>query len=202
MMEGVPPYDGVDLMLISHPHGDHFHSELVIDYLKTFPDVQLVASEEVEDSLSGYAGYQDIIGQVVSIAYRPLEEDLLQVGDITVRILHMPHSGYKTSPVAIQNLATVISMNKVNILHLGDVGFEEEVFEAFDFQAMQIHLGLIPDWLLAYEEGAALIRRHLPVDYALAMHVSPKTANQIHQRVKGFFPNAFVLTQMGTTYHF
>jgi hypothetical protein len=43
----MPPFEGVDLILVSHRHGDHFHPEAVSRYLQNNRTTRLVSSEQV-----------------------------------------------------------------------------------------------------------------------------------------------------------
>ena len=42
-----PPFDGIDLILVSHVHRDHFHPEAVARHLRHNPKAVLVSSEQV-----------------------------------------------------------------------------------------------------------------------------------------------------------
>ena len=44
-----PPFDGVDVVLVSHRHLDHFHAESVGRYLANQPQAVLVSSEQGAD---------------------------------------------------------------------------------------------------------------------------------------------------------
>jgi len=43
LLAGVPPFDSVSTVFISHNHSDHFNAEAVLAYKRAQPEVQLVA---------------------------------------------------------------------------------------------------------------------------------------------------------------
>ena len=42
-MTGAAPFDGVDLVLVTHNHPDHFDARLAVRYLEDLPDPLLLA---------------------------------------------------------------------------------------------------------------------------------------------------------------
>jgi glyoxylase-like metal-dependent hydrolase (beta-lactamase superfamily II) len=43
VLDGVPPFDGIDAVFVSHNHDDHFDAEILVAYLNRWPDVELYA---------------------------------------------------------------------------------------------------------------------------------------------------------------
>lgn len=46
ILSGLPPYDGIDLMLFTHHHGDHFDPELVAAYVRNGGTATVVSTEK------------------------------------------------------------------------------------------------------------------------------------------------------------
>ncbi len=46
-IDGEPPFDGVDLLLITHDHPDHYSPELVLTFMQNNPETMLVSSKSV-----------------------------------------------------------------------------------------------------------------------------------------------------------
>ena len=47
IIQGVPPFDGVDLMLVTHGHRDHFHGESTGKFLLHHPETAILSGEDV-----------------------------------------------------------------------------------------------------------------------------------------------------------
>src|SRR5262245_28867439 len=48
-----PPFDSVDVVLVTHRHGDHFHPVPIAAQLRANPRATLLTSQQVIDSLGG-----------------------------------------------------------------------------------------------------------------------------------------------------
>ena len=49
MMAGMPPYDGVDVIFVSHAHRDHFSASEMIAYMHSNPDTHIVVPQQALD---------------------------------------------------------------------------------------------------------------------------------------------------------
>jgi glyoxylase-like metal-dependent hydrolase (beta-lactamase superfamily II) len=56
-----PPFDGIDLVLVSHMHGDHFHAESVARHLRHNPQATLVTSGQVVAEVAARLGADDAV---------------------------------------------------------------------------------------------------------------------------------------------
>ena len=54
----------IDLLLVTHVHGDHFNPAMVLRYLRSHPRCQFVAHKQVIDSIRGDESYKDVQKQV------------------------------------------------------------------------------------------------------------------------------------------
>lgn len=198
MMAGQPPFDGVDVMIVSHIHGDHFHSATVAEYLARQPGVRLVGPPEVKDSLrEASADFGAIEAQIhTAPSYVRYDTSSVVVGAIQIEIFNMPHSGSEEQTLT-QNIATLTTIGGRRILHTGDPGFEEKPVRAFGFQERDIDIGLLPDWFLAYQEGAELVKKYIQPKTCIGVHVSPQWMEANRERAARFFPDAVLLAVPG-----
>ena len=61
------PFDAVDLILVTHRHGDHFHPETVAAHLRANPRATLLTSKQVIDSLRGRVPANDPVASRSSL---------------------------------------------------------------------------------------------------------------------------------------
>lgn len=198
MMAGRPPFDGIDVMIVSHIHGDHFHSATVAEYLARQTDVRLVGPPEVKDSLrKASADFGAIESRIhTAPSYTRYDTGSVVVGNIRIDIFNMPHSGSEEKAVT-QNIATLTAIGGRRILHTGDPGFEEKAVQPFRLQERGIDIGLLPDWWVAYEEGAELVRKYVQPREHIGVHVSPQWAEENRRRAARIFPKAVLFTEPG-----
>src|SRR5687767_14045699 len=57
-----PPFDAIDLVLVTHRHGDHFHPAPVAAHLRANPHATLLTSRQVIDSLRGHIPPNALLG--------------------------------------------------------------------------------------------------------------------------------------------
>ncbi len=198
MMAGRPPFDGVDVMIVSHIHGDHFHSATVAEFLARQPGVQLIGPPEVKDSLrKASADFGAMESRIhTAPSYIRYDTGSVAVGNILIDIFNMPHSGSEERTVT-QNIATLTTVGGRRILHTGDPGFEEKAVRPFRLQERGIDIGLLPDWWVAYDEGAELVRKYVRAEHIIGVHVSPEWEVQNRRQAAELFPGAVLFTKPG-----
>ena len=127
LLASTPPYDGVDLVLITHHHRDHFHAESVLALLKQQPGASLVSTGEVirrikaldeEDQISESRLYAPELGM-----YEQVE---ITVNGIRLRLSRTLHDGEDYAEV--ENLMIMVE-GDLRIAHLGDSAPVEKNFE-------------------------------------------------------------------------
>jgi L-ascorbate metabolism protein UlaG (beta-lactamase superfamily) len=76
IMKGEPPYDGVDLLLITHNHPDHFDAPLAARYLDMVPDPILLApADAVAELRKASANWGKIKSRVISLDMKVGEKE-------------------------------------------------------------------------------------------------------------------------------
>jgi L-ascorbate metabolism protein UlaG (beta-lactamase superfamily) len=139
-----PPFDGVDVVLVSHRHLDHFHPESVGRYLDSQPQAVLVSSEQVVADLEkGYADFRRIAPRVRTITPALTERVATNVGGIDVVLLGVGHGSGRHGDV--QNLGHIVRLAGRKVLHLGDASTEDRrIFEALRLREEQIDVAFLP----------------------------------------------------------
>ncbi len=190
-----PPFDEIDLVLVSHYHGDHFHPESVGLYLKHSPNARFASSQQVVDEVAGKFGeYAAIKDRVTPVTYTLKSRQPMKIAGIDVEILGVGHGTGRHA--AIQNLGHVITIGGKKVLHIGDADISDEIFDAFDLEKQSIDIALLPYWFLTSKSGQALIEKHIKPKHIIAVHVGPGEADDIERQVKQSFPKADVFKTM------
>lgn len=126
--QGVPPFDEVDLVLVTHAHVDHFSAGVVSRFLAHHRRCRLVCPGQVRHALAEAQPDQAAIeGQIVV----PAEGDPdLTVRGIRVKALRLRHAPFMVHDQEtgtardlheqVEHLAYLIELSGRRILHLGD----------------------------------------------------------------------------------
>lgn len=196
-----PPFDKIDLVLVSHRHGDHFHPEAVGNYLKNSPKTVFASSQQVVDEVAAnFGGYVSVKTRVTPITYTLKSRQQMKLAGIDIEVLGVGHGSGRHA--AIQNLGHVVNIGGKKILHVGDAEITPEIFDAFDLETRGIDIAILPYWFLTSKTGPLLIEQHIKPKHLVAVHVSPSETEQVTRDVKKNFPNADVFTTLLEKKHF
>lgn len=160
-----PPFDEIDLILVTHQHLDHFSDELLRSHMINNPDAVLVSTRGVVTAVQA-SGY-DIQERVISIGLRAGEREEIVVNDIGLEILHMSHG--EGLPL---NLGFVITIGGIKLFHTGDLGADAvsvSDLQAYGLPAKQIDVAFVGLWMLTKEYHPHVLQG-IQARYIIPMH--------------------------------
>lgn len=190
-----PPFDRIDLILVSHRHLDHFHPESVGLHLQHNPNTQLVSSQQIVDEIEkNFKDYQAIKARMTAATPPWKERVAMKVAGIEFEILRLRHGTGRHA--MIQNLGHIVKLGGKKLLHVGDADTAVENFEKFNLDEEQIDVAFLPLWFLTESQGQTLVRDHIKPKHIIAVHVSPDESERTITRVKQAFPGAITFKTM------
>lgn len=190
-----PPFEKIDLLLVSHMHGDHFHPESIGRYLANSPSTVFASSQQVVDLLaSKFADYDKVKTRVTPIAYKVKDRKAINLGGIDVEFLGVGHGSGRHA--SIENLGHVFTLGGKTFLHVGDAEITPEIFDSFDLETRGIDIAILPYWFLTSVGGRAIIRDHVKPKHLIAVHVGPGEAESVKKQIEKEFPDAHVFGTM------
>ena len=190
-----PPFDRIDLVLVSHFHLDHFHPEAVASYLRHNPRAVLVSSAQVAGEVEAKGGdYAAIRPRVTASTPALRERRPLTAGGVTSELLGVGHVNARHRTV--QNLGHLITLGGKTLLHVGDADVSPENFDAFDLESRGIDVAFLPVWFLTSDAGAALIRDHIRPKHLVAVHLPASDPARDVARIQARFPDAVAFTAL------
>ena len=188
-----PPFDQVDVVLVSHVHLDHFHAEAVIRHLRHNATATLLSSEQVVHELQPVADYAAVSSRVKAITPSLKQRTATTVAGIDVELLEIGHGSGRNA--AVQNLGHVIKLGGKTLLHIGDASTEDaSIFDALNLDQAGIDVAFLPVWFLTSDDGAAIVRQHIRPKQIVAVHMSAENPQDAVERIKQRFPEAVPFT--------
>ncbi len=158
IVEGNPPFDKIDLLLITHVHGDHFNAKLAEKFLVNNSNAKMICPlqvyKQMKDSCSHFV---KIESQIISPDLSVNESKSIRINNISVTAIRMQHgtdrslegvnySDY-TDYEKTENFGYVIHFNKKNVFHQGDgcLKINEKALKNIDCPIDITYLGYF-DW--------------------------------------------------------
>lgn len=185
LMAGTKPFDGVDLLLISHAHGDHFSAKQVLAYLKANPAVKLVAPAQAVVQLSKAGLSPNDLDERVMVIDQKIGAPpvFVQAGAITIEAITIPHSGGERFASVRNTVYRVDLGEQYHVLHLGDATIENPPFAAQQvfWDAQSNDLVLTPYWLFKNQQRQVNLDLHVQPLRAIGIHV-PTALSALKQR--------------------
>jgi L-ascorbate metabolism protein UlaG (beta-lactamase superfamily) len=190
-----PPYNEIDLVLVSHLHLDHFHPESIGLHLKNNPRALLVSSDQIADGVKkDYAGSAAVEKQVRRVTPEWKTKTPFTASGINLQVLGLKHGGAHFS--WIQNLGYLIEINGKKFLHIGDADMTAENFSSFRLNEERIDVAFIPYWYLLSESGRSLVREQFNPKQVIAVHVPPAEAESLAEKFSKEFPGTITFKKI------
>ena len=177
LFAGESPFDGIDAVFISHHHGDHFSPADILRLLKAQPGIHLYAPEQAVAGLRNAAGEQDgsVFDRVtaVSLAYKDAPVTL-EMDGLLIEAVRIPHSGWPTGRVDIENIAWRVTLNETTtVLHMGDADPNDVHFarDASYWDKNHPHMAFPPYWFFSSANGREILNNRIKPDHSVGVHV-------------------------------
>lgn len=184
-------FAGVDAVLVTHVHRDHFHPLAVARHLESAPEARAFGPAQAADSLARHApGWPAVKDRFAAVTPRPGERVVRRTAGLELVGLGLHHPPSRNQPV--QHAGWLVRIGGRTILHLGDAALDPGELGPLGLGAAGIDLALVPAWLLD-DQGWAFLERHVTPGRVLAMHVPPDEVSATRERLAAQGRGAVVL---------
>jgi len=182
-----PPFDGVDLILATHEHGDHFSPELVGRYMRENPHTLFVSTGSAVDQLIAQdSGLRD---RAIAIELGKGEREQIDVEGIDLEAIYLSHG-----VPGLLNLGFIITVDGTKLFHTGDLSPDAvhvSYLQNYGLPEEQIDVAFVPYFLLTTEEYHAHVSEGIQPRYVIPMHYAYQDPPL---GIEDDFPNAFVFS--------
>jgi len=189
ILMGEPPYDGVDIVLVTHNHPDHFDAALAVRYLEARADPVLLAPSDAVEAMRNAAGdWTSIAPRVVPLDIKVGDRNDRVQGRIPITVFRTLHSGDRESPM---NLMYLFELDGRRIFHEGDSNGKPEVYQSFELGSASVDLALVHFWFPLEPNCANFLQEVLKPDHIALTHLpirlegdAPGKIDQVRQYYK------------------
>jgi L-ascorbate metabolism protein UlaG (beta-lactamase superfamily) len=169
-----PPYDGVDAILITHWHEDHFSPEAAAAHLARNPRAVFVSSPEVVERLRAAA--PDLpAARFRAVLPSPGRWEEVRIGDVPVRVLRIRHNPSRRLPE--QHVGFLIG-GSTPVLHVGDADPAVDNF-ALLRALPKVDLALLPFWYVLDPASRRFVADAIGPRRIVGLHLPPGDAGRV-----------------------
>jgi len=193
LLAGSPPYDGIDLIVATHDHADHFGAAAVLAALRANPGAVFVGPTAATASLSG------VDGRFRGLEVPDGERRTLEVNGVSVTAMPLLHGRPPAGRPGIVNLAYLITVGGLKFLHTGDVSVENvpiSVLHSLGVRDERVDVAFVPHFLLSTPARLRWVTEGIGARTVVASHyqyTEPPDTAQIRRAV----PSAVVFRTEG-----
>jgi pimeloyl-ACP methyl ester carboxylesterase/L-ascorbate metabolism protein UlaG (beta-lactamase superfamily) len=193
IIKGRPPFDGVDLVLVTHNHPDHFAASVAARFMEAHPEMPLVAPVDAVAALRKTApDWAKFEARVVPIDLKVGEKRPLVIKGIPVTAFRTLH-GTADSPM---NLMYLFDLGGRLVFHEGDSPGKPEEYRAFGLGGEHLDLALVHYWFPLEPNISAFFQKELKVDHIGLTHLPIRLEGDAPGKidlVKKYYPDLFLL---------
>jgi pimeloyl-ACP methyl ester carboxylesterase/L-ascorbate metabolism protein UlaG (beta-lactamase superfamily) len=204
MLKGLPPFDNIDMVLVTHKHVDHFNESMVTKFMMNNRKSILVCPDQVNDLLKENAGYPKISHRIHSLKSDQMLDTILIINGINLGVMRFNHgSWFETDSVTgkivdlhsgVENFGYLIETDGFTLFHSGDDSpANKDLYNQYGFNKKEMDIAFM-DRVFLRRDGQDLLNDYIHTNNLIFMHIEPNKA-EYYQSVIKSVPEMFVFTR-------
>ncbi len=180
MTKGNPPFEQIDLFLVTHVHDDHFDIDLTIDFFEKHKETILVAPQQVIDTMGTLthlaAQFYPLRGTDNGVMYT--------MDGINIQTFPLKHTNPKKNDW-VENMAYILDFEGLKIMHIGDAAFSpENLSQIKKAIGKGVDYAILPYWFFKNKENIAKVKQEIKAKKFIAVHVLTIDASNFSRKMK------------------
>jgi L-ascorbate metabolism protein UlaG (beta-lactamase superfamily) len=201
MLGGQPPFDRVDVALISHPHQDHFNAMVAGEYLEKHREMVCATTGDVHSALQKeFPRYGAIKGRLVDVKWGPDGRLTKMLNGVRVDFVRSAHEASQFYPEAVA--LHIVHINGLNVMHGADAEMLTDQLSSLHLENEGLDVAILPYSFLASPGAAERFAEHVAAKQVVAMHLPTAEIEQAKEVIRKQFPNAIFLVTPLEDVHF
>ena len=189
-----PPYNAIDLILVTHNHLDHFHPESIALHLQNNPKATLVSPQQIVAEIAKTAAFESIKPRIKEVTPAWNQKAVMDIGGIKLTVLGLRHVNLRHREV--QNLGYIVEIAGRKVLHVGDAELSDENFASFLLKDENIDVAVLPAWFIDTSTGCGQVKKLIGAKHLIATHIPPDHANDYKKNVTTNCPRSDAFTTL------
>ncbi|HPI38222.1 MAG TPA: MBL fold metallo-hydrolase [Ignavibacteriaceae bacterium] len=184
MISGMLPFNGIDAIMVSHYHVDHFDQQMVTDFMKNHTETILVCPNQVDEILHKNVDYPIISSRIRRVKSAIPHDTLIVVNGIEINSMRINHGSYIETDTAsgesvdrhrnVENLSFLINVDGYTLSHSGDASSRtpSDFFKNYELDKQEIHIALF-DRSYLRPDALEIVNEVFKPKNIILMHISP-----------------------------
>ena len=207
MATNQPPFNDIDVALITHVHDDHFNAEICMSFMLGQKNTQLIAPEQAVEKMRVLPDFNIVESRIKAIGNDFDKSYSIVKNQVKLEAFCIHHNPYMRNGVNLQgdirNVSFIVEMEGTRFYHSGDARLEENIatFENHDFKKDPVDLM----FLQRYDESDKTknyIANTIKPDEIIAMHIKTKEISMWRDRFTKHYPYGKIFEEIGEKYIF
>jgi len=194
LLAGHPPFDGIDLILATHDHADHFSAAAVRRALESNPRAVFVGPAAAAAALTGLGDRARALDVEVG------QRRTMEVNGIRIDAMRLSHGTPPPGRPDIVNLAYLVTAGGVKFFHTGDI--DVNVIPISYLQGLgvpddHVDVAFVPHFLLSVSGPLPFVTEGIRPRFVVASHLQYTGAPPNEDQIRRNFPSAVLLRTEG-----
>ena len=194
MLNGIIPFNNIDVVLITHYHSDHFNGPMVMSFLRNNKKSVLICPSQVDEALKINPGFADVADRIKSPRSDKQFDTLLTVNKVNIRALRFNHGSFFETDSAtgkqydlhsnVENFGYIIDSEGFSLFHAGDCSFSDKShFESYLFSDRKFDMVFL-DRTFLRKEGQEIMNLLIHTKDLVFMHIEPERGEYYKSIIK------------------
>lgn len=204
LINGQPPFNNVDVVLVSHYHPDHFNEKMVSEFMVKNPNTLLVCPGQVNELLKNNPSHNHFSERINIIHASDQHDTSFVVSDMQIRAMRMNHGSYfekdantgeiKDRHKDVEHIAYLVRTTNGTFFHSGDASIKSfDRYKESGLESEKIDFAFL-DRVFMQPDGMQVINEVLKPEKLIFMHIEPARVDYYRNIVKEF-PDIFIFSK-------
>ena len=176
-----PPFAGVDVLIATHYHGDHFNADAVADHLRAHRRSRFVSTPQAVGRLIDVVG-PAFVDRVQAVPALEGSRETIVVNGVEIGCFGLSHG--RVNYADVENMGVVVRLGGRTVLHLGDGIIDEKALRGAGVLDEIIDVGVLPFWFLTYPFGRRLLQSGFRPASLFGAHIRVSEREQIVREIE------------------